>query len=99
MFKLDEITKSIYWVDVLEEVFSNLEGCFSLHNWTSTMIDDFSIFAHLMLSCSRLMDHLTSLEIDFVASEIWQLAGIYEAWSHLRILKLHAGCDNTTKDK
>jgi len=67
IYKLDDITKSISWVDVSKEVFPNAEGCFSLHNWASTMIDNFSIFAHLMLNCSRLMDRLTSLEIDFVA--------------------------------
>jgi len=99
IYKLDDITKSISWVDVSKEVFPNAEGCFSLHNWTSTMIDNFSIFAHLMLNCSRLMDRLTSLEIDFVASETWQLAGIYEAWSNLRILKLHAGCDDTIQTR
>jgi len=95
LYKLDDITKSISWADVSKEVFPNAEDCFSLHNWTSTMIDNLSIFAHLMLNCGRLMDRLASLEIDFVASETWQLAGIYEAWSKLRILKLHAGCDNT----
>ena len=95
MYKLDDITKSFSWVAVSKDVFSDVEDCFSLHNWTSVMADNLSVFAYLSLNYGSLGHRLTSLQVDFIASEIWQLANIYEAWGNLRVLKLHAGCDNT----
>jgi len=63
------------------------------------MADNLSVFAYLMLNYGSLGHRLTSLQIDFVACESWQSANIYESWSRLRVLKLHAGCDNTKQTK
>ena len=95
MCKLDDTGKSVAWTDFSKEVFLDAEECFSLHNWTNTTVDGLSIFAHLMLNDGRLGSRLTSVETGFVACEIWQSAKIYEAWSSIRILKIHAGCDDT----
>jgi len=100
MYKLDDITKSLSWAAVSKDVFSDVEDCFSLHSWTSSvMADNLSVFAYLMLNYGSLGHRLTSLQIDFVACETWQSANIHEAWSKLRVLKLHAGCDNTKQTK
>jgi len=48
MYKLDDITKSISWVDVSKEVFPNAEG------WTST---DDRQFQHLCPSYVELQSH------------------------------------------
>jgi hypothetical protein len=95
MYKLDDITKSFSWVAVSKDVFSDVEDCFSLHNWTSVMADNLSVFAYLLMNYGSLEHRLNFLQIDFIAGETWQLANIYEAWGNLRVLKLHAGCDNT----
>ena len=99
MCKLDDTGRSIAWTNFSKEVFMDAEDCFSLHNWTNTTIDGLSIFAHLMLNGGCLGNRLTSLETDFVACEIWQSAKIYEAWSTIRILKIHADCQDTEQAK
>jgi len=100
MCKLDDITKSLSWAAVSKDVFSDVEDCFSLHSWTSSvMANNLSVYAYLVLNYGSLGHHLTTLQIDFVARETWQFANIHEAWSKLRVLKLHAGCDNTSETK
>lgn len=97
IYKLDDITKSTSWVDVSREIFPDIEDCFSLHDWTSAMVDNYSILTHLMLECGLLVGCLTSLEVDFVPWDTWHASKVYKSWGNLRILKLRAGCDNTTQ--
>ena len=95
MRKLDDTSTSVAWTAFSKEIFLDAEESFSLHNWTSTTMNGLSVFTHLMLNGGRLGNRLTSLETGFVACEIWQSARIYEAWSSIRILKIHAGCNDT----
>jgi len=100
MCKLDDITKLWSWTTVSKDVFSDVEDCFSLHSWTSSvMANNLSVYAYLMLNYGSLGHRLTTLQVDFVARDTWQFANIHEAWNKLRVLKLHAGCDNTKEAK